>query len=77
MTETADQVRGQNGTKYCNRGGGAGPVTRMTRDQTPTGRWAANPLPTGEREALSIGPHLDQAGVGEHYEGHPRPQRAR
>jgi hypothetical protein len=43
MTKTALRGAGQSGTKHRNRNGAAGSVTRMTHNQVPTGRQAAEP----------------------------------
>jgi hypothetical protein len=41
--ENSPPEYGQSGTKYPGRDGAAGPLTRMTRNQAPTGRQAAEP----------------------------------
>lgn len=38
MTETASRDAGQSGTKHRNRDAAAGPLPRMTRDQSGPGR---------------------------------------
>jgi hypothetical protein len=49
MLKTALKWAGRTGTKHRNRDGAAGPVTRMTHNQAPAGRRAAEPGSPGRR----------------------------